>query len=391
MFVENQFNGQRLKEARLYRGKTLEELREHIGVSKQMISKYEQNLSTPTPEILFSLIQALQFPKDYFYSSNNQNYNFGNSYFRSLLSTPKKDKLYQLSRIENIVSLRNFIEESVEFPVLDLPDLDATNDLEEKAIILRKLWNLGNAPIDNAVELLESKGFVLADLSFSNEKIDAFSQRVTVDFKSCIQNYYVIVLGSNKKSFYRRQFDVMHELAHFILHESIDNVEDENSDTYKTMEKEADSLAGFILLPRETFGEDVSKAPLSLDYYRELKVKWKVSIASMVYRARQLDIITQDEFMRLYKNLSKRGWRKSEPLDEITPIAIPEAFEESLHLLFEEEVYTPKTFMENYSDLTGKYLSFKEIEELLGLDNGFFSQYQQNISKLVSLKRTSDQ
>lgn len=45
----------------------------------------------------------------------------------------------------------------------------------------------------------------------------------------------------------------------------------------------------------------------------------------MIYRAKQLEIITQDEFVRLYKNLSKRGWRKVEPLDEIMPIAMPEA------------------------------------------------------------------
>lgn len=388
--MNQNFNGQRVKEARLYRGMTLDELHGHIGVSKQMLSKYEQNLSTPTPEVLFSLIQALRFPKEYFYSSNSQNYAYGNSYFRSLLSTPKKDKLYQLSRVENIVSIRNFLEESIEFPKLSLPDLSEVSSLEEKANLLRKEWNLGDKPIENAVELLESKGFVLSDLSFSNEKIDAFSQRVTIETTNNIQNYYVIVLGSNKKSFYRRQFDVIHELAHFILHESMDSLEDETNDTYKNMEKEADSLAGYFLLPKESFGKDIMKSPLDLKYYKDLKVKWKVSIASMIYRARQLDIITQDEFVRLYKNLSKRGWRKSEPLDDITPIAIPEAFEEALELLFEEDIYTTESFMNDYSKLTGKYLNYQDIEEVLGLKEGFFSQYQQNFSKLVSLKIVKD-
>ena len=88
--IQHQFNGQRLKEARMYRGMTLEELKEKIGVSKQMISKYEQNISAPTPEILFSLLQALRFPKEFFYSSNKQNFAYGNSYFRSLLSTSKR-------------------------------------------------------------------------------------------------------------------------------------------------------------------------------------------------------------------------------------------------------------------------------------------------------------
>lgn len=88
--IQHQFNGQRLKEARMYRGMTLEELKEKIGVSKQMISKYEQNISAPTPEILFSLLQALRFPKEFFYSSNKQNFAYGNSYFLLLLSTSKR-------------------------------------------------------------------------------------------------------------------------------------------------------------------------------------------------------------------------------------------------------------------------------------------------------------
>lgn len=384
--MKNQFNGQRLKEARLYRGMTLDELHRYIGVSKQMISKYEQNLSLPTPEVLFSLIRALRFPKEHFYSSNEQSYTYGNSYFRSLLSTPKKDKLFQLSRIENIVSLRNFLEESIEFPMLELPDLGDIDSLEEKVNELRSEWGLGNEPINNAVELLESKGFVIADLSLSSEKIDAFSQRVTINHISEIQNYYVIVLGSDKKSFYRRQFDAIHELAHFILHEDIDNIEDETNDSYKKMEKEADSFAGQLLLPKEAFGNDIAKAPLDLEYYKDLKLKWKVSIASMIYRARQLEIISPEEFTRLYKNISNRGWRKSEPLDRITSLSKPEAFEEALELLFESEVYNPETFIDNYSDFSGKHLSYQEIEELLGLENGFFSKYQINTSKLVTLK-----
>ena len=83
----------------------------------------------------------------------------------------------------------------------ELPDLSDIEGLEEKAGLLRNLWNLGEAPIENAVELLESKGFVISDLTFSSEKIDAFSQRVTVEFQNGVKNYYVIVLGSNKSLF----------------------------------------------------------------------------------------------------------------------------------------------------------------------------------------------
>ena len=38
---------------------------------------------------------------------------------------------------------------------------------------------------------------------------------------------------------------------------------------------------------------------------------------------------------------------KVEPLDEIMPIAMPEAFEEALELLFEEKIYTPNHLLMN--------------------------------------------
>lgn len=391
MPIQGSFSGQRLKEARMYRGLTLEGLREDIGVSKQMISKYEQGLAVPTPEVLFSLVQTLKFPREFFYASNKLNYGYGNSYFRSLLSTPKKDKIYQLSRVENIVSLRFFLERTVEFPELSLPDLSFENVLEEKAMLLRKEWGLGEKPINNSVELLESKGFVMSDLSFSNDKIDAFSQRVSVEIENFRTNYYVIVLGSNKKSFYRRQFDVIHELAHLLLHESfIENLEDETNDQYKRLEKQADSFAGYFLLPKNAFGRDISKDPLNLEYYRQLKVKWKVSIASMVVRAKQLNVISQEEYSRLFKNLSQRGWRKKEPMDSITPIAVPEAFDEAMYLLFEEDIYTPNSFLKDFAETTGKYLSLEEIEDLLALEKGFFLQYMRNTSKLVTLRNSTE-
>ena len=173
MSIQKKFLGQRLKEARIYRDMTLEELHTFLGVSKQMISRYEQGLSVPTSEVIFKIVQALEFPRDYFFSLDKQNFFFGNSYFRSLLTTSQKEKQFQLSRIQNIVSFRSFLEETVEFPPLFLPEIDSRLTLEEKAIELRKNWNLGDAPIEDAVDLLENQGFVVTDLTLSSENIDA--------------------------------------------------------------------------------------------------------------------------------------------------------------------------------------------------------------------------
>lgn len=67
----------------------------------------------------------------------------------------------------------------------------------------------------NMVRVLEKNGFIVTSFLTSEEKIDAFSQRQ--EYQGNI-NYFV-VLGNEKNSATRRQFDAVHELGHIILHD----------------------------------------------------------------------------------------------------------------------------------------------------------------------------
>ena len=87
--LERHFNGSRLREGRIYRGLTITDLANNLGVTKQMISKYENNKAVPTFEALLQITQILKFPKEYFYE-NAIEVKTGNTYFRSLLTTGKK-------------------------------------------------------------------------------------------------------------------------------------------------------------------------------------------------------------------------------------------------------------------------------------------------------------
>ena len=60
------FNGERLKKARIYRNMTISELAEKIDVTKQAVSQYEKGVISPKPEVLFKLISTLDFPMDFF-------------------------------------------------------------------------------------------------------------------------------------------------------------------------------------------------------------------------------------------------------------------------------------------------------------------------------------
>ena len=59
------FNGERLKSARIYRGLTVSELADKIGISKQAISQYEKSDSTPEFKKMVAITNCLNFPSEY--------------------------------------------------------------------------------------------------------------------------------------------------------------------------------------------------------------------------------------------------------------------------------------------------------------------------------------
>ena len=99
------------------------------------------------------------------------------------------------------------------------------------------------------------------------------------------------------------------------------NTEENTKAEYKYMEEQAHDFASAILVPRDAFLADVSQYPNKLDFYVELKKKWRVSISAMIIRAFRLNAITHNQYQYLMKQLSKRGWRTKEPLDDIIKIS----------------------------------------------------------------------
>ena len=66
--MKTQFNGERLKKARIYRGLTVAELAEQVGCQRQTLSMYEISKSQPTDKGLVDrLSRALSFPVKFFY------------------------------------------------------------------------------------------------------------------------------------------------------------------------------------------------------------------------------------------------------------------------------------------------------------------------------------
>jgi hypothetical protein len=53
----------------------------------------------------------------------------------------------------------------------------------------------------------------------------------------------------------------------------------------------------------------------------------------MVYRCKELDVIDEDQYTNLYKQISWRRWRTREPLDESIPLEEPRLLGRAVELV----------------------------------------------------------
>lgn len=123
-----------------------------------------------------------------------------------------------------------------------------------------------------------------------------------------------------------------------------------------------------------------------MDFYIELKKKWKVSIAAMIMRARQLGRINQNQYQNLMKLMSYRKWRKNEPFDTEWEVPQPKLFKTSINLLIKHGVLSASQILTELSR-EGWSLYAEDLEVLLNLEKGTFSDsVDKNNGIIIELK-----
>lgn len=376
------FNGERLKIARMWRNLSATQLADLTGFSRQTISMLENGkLMNPEFATVQKLSEKLEFPITFFLEETKINLNESTTFFRSLLTTNKKYRVEQEEKIKFIAIVYNMLSEYLEFEKVNLPQIPTNATPQEAANILREYWGLGNRPIENIVYLVESNGLIVTDFETATGDVDAFSHKITSDDMET----YLIGYSKNKRTAARIHFDVAHEIGHILLHNWHEDLECIDKEEFKEIELQAHAFASAFLLPEDEFRKDVSPYATNLAYYTELKKTWKVSIAAMIRRAKDLDIITADDYSRLMRNMQKQGIRKIEPLDDELVTAEPSLLRQAIKILFDQKVFTPNEFLEELSREYGLTLYPKDIETLLGLKKGTFEE-KENPKIVISVK-----
>lgn len=296
------FTGARLQLARYRAGLTMRELAARADLSHAMISQYETGKGTPTRAVLARLAVATGVSAQFFTAPRPISIGgLEGTHFRSLRSTSKAARTTAWSWTETVLDLADALEEHVRLPEPDVPQVPVAPDarveeLEHAAQLVRRHWQLPDGPVGHLVRNLEAHGVLVACLPVADQGIDAYSHRQG--------DRPVIILGTDKADAARSRFDAAHELGHLVCHLE--------ADPGSTQEQQAHAFAAELLMPRTAMLQ-VLPHRFSLPAYARLKHTWGVSLAALLYRARQLQVLSDASYRRAVIGLNQSYGRRVEP------------------------------------------------------------------------------
>jgi Zn-dependent peptidase ImmA (M78 family) len=152
-------------------------------------------------------------------------------------------------------------------------------------------------PIQDVAKSMEDAGILIVPFDFGTELIDGFCQP-PIDLMPPL-----VFLNSRIRAKDRIRFSLAHELGHIVMHRA----------QKPEMEDEANEFAAAFLMPEEDIAH--SFYGISLEKLMTLKMYWKTSMQAIVRRARDLKRIGDRGYKYYQIEMSKRGWRTSEPIE----------------------------------------------------------------------------
>ncbi len=356
------FNGECLKEAREACELTLTALARLAEVPKSSLSQYENGVHSPQLDVLERIAGVLKMPVRFFLQPNRSR-ELNTVFFRSNSYATKAQRTMAIARHKWLRDIVGYLRRFVVFPAVNVPECSEdwqrlrSVEIEVVARDCRRHWGLGDGPISDVVLLFENNGIVVARGDLGADGLDGYSEWSSED------DTPYMFLGADKACAARSRFDAAHELGHIVCHRQVAPATLNSSPDFKRIEEQANQFAGAFLLPAETFTRDFNVP--SVETFRYLKPKWRVSIALMIMRCSQLGILTDEGAKRLWIDYNRRGWRKREPLDDSLLCEQPKFLCRSFDAILGSQLQTREDILANIP------LPPAEIEKLSNLPEGY--------------------
>lgn len=343
-----EFNSDLLLLARQYRGRSQAEVAMAAKLDQGHYSRIERDLlnAPPSEDTIETISAALDFPVEFFFQDlelGGLPLSIHGPAWRKRASTLSSD-IKRLHAELNLraIHLKEFLN-SVDFKadlVLPQLDVDECGGAAAAARLVRRAWSIPDAPIKSLTKYCERAGILVAHCDFP-EKIDG----VTMHLRGLPPT---IFLNQNAPAD-RMRHSLAHELGHIILHRIPTD----------TMEDEADTFAGELLAPYKMVCSELIGGRVTLERLVQQKLYWRVSVASLLYKLGKNDFLTENQSGYLWRQISARGWRKSEPLETQFPKEVPSLYQHLVTLHTKELGYTKKDLAKllrlNGSDLSQLY------------------------------------
>ncbi|MEN3282355.1 MAG: hypothetical protein V7607_3495 [Solirubrobacteraceae bacterium] len=300
------------------------------GLEQSDLSRWERGLRAPSATQLARVAESLQVPITFL---SDEATRFATPVHRTQRAETKRAERMVNGRLElaRLAASRLLADINIDapfaFPTSEEP---APADAEEAADAIRRVWRIPPGPLKSLAGVVESAGAIVLPVDFGAENIIAAYADLRGDQRWCFTN-------TRTRDGARARFSLAHELGHAVLHwDRFDAPQGRDA------EREAHRFAAALLMPRTEMMQAFGRIRFALDDLVGYRERWGVSIQALITRARDIGLLAEVQYVRLYKQISARGWRKSEPgrvpLEEPTILSDVLRIHREQHGYSEEEI-----------------------------------------------------
>jgi Zn-dependent peptidase ImmA (M78 family)/DNA-binding XRE family transcriptional regulator len=320
----------RIRTMRLARGLTQDALSEKMAgfVTKQALSKYETGRAAPSPSVATRLALALGVRTVELFSTPTYDIEFIAYRSNSGLGVRAQDRLQGVlaEQLGARLELQERLGADHEYRLASTP-VSSVEEAEERANELRRDWGLGADPIANLTDVLERNLVHVIAVSGGPKKFHGISAIArNRDGGIC----GAAVAYEDGASGDRQRLTLAHELGHLAIGPAAELDE----------EKAAFRFGASLLVPGEELRLLLGgrRTNVGLEELLLLKKHFGVSMQALIYRARDLQIISESTMRNLFISFSRNGWRKQEP--EALPLEEPTLWRQMITRALSEGVIT---------------------------------------------------
>ena len=303
-------NGDMLRLARQRKGFHQTDAAKRLEIDQSLLSRMENGVSEIREEIL-TRAEAIYDVRRSFFFQTDPIYGVPVSVhpmWRRKADVSGRDIDAVVAELNmRVMHLRRFLEAADVAKVNDLPRLDIEDygDPEHIAGLVRSHWKVSPGPIRDLTVLVERAGILVAHSNMAGASISG----VTFSAPGMPP---LVVLNSDQPGD-RMRFTLAHELGHLVMHRF----------PSPNMENEAHAFASALLMPAGDIRPLLQSRRIDLPLLASLKPEWKVSMQSIIMRAKTLGLLSRNQEEYLWKQMSARKWRIREPAELDFPHEVP--------------------------------------------------------------------